>query len=168
MKDLHYVLIFTGIGLVTAYAVSTPLRQSPAMAPRVGTPLRPTAMGAAKTPENIQVYAEGSISLGSGISAQTAASRTLFIIARPTVNGQPTGGPPLAVQKIEAPVFPMVFSLTNANNIVGEDFYDGDLVLFSRLDADGKAGPKQPDDLESSVIINAKTGQRQVQITLQK
>jgi cytochrome c-type biogenesis protein CcmH len=136
----------------------------------VGTPLRsvdarPMAHSQEKTPADLHVYAEGTITLGSGVSAQDA-NRALFIIARASVGGKPVDGPPVAVKKIDAPTFPLSFSLTNANNMMGTEFYPGDLTLLVRLDADGIAGPKQPDDIETSVQIKSKQA-RQIQVTLQ-
>jgi hypothetical protein len=92
----------------------------------------------------------------------------LFIIARPAVKQPGSNMPPIAVQRIDSPVFPLAFSLTNANNMIGEDFYDGDITLTVRLDVDGKAGAKQPNDLESTMLINAQENQRQVQLTLKR
>lgn len=167
MKDSHYVLIFGAAGLLLALAVSKPRLLQPEMAPPVGSLLRPAGLGLEKTPAETHVYAEGTVTLGSDISAQEAARRVLFIIARAAVNGQPGAGMPVAVKKIDAPVFPLTFSLTNANNMIGTDFYEGNLTLLVRLDADGIAGPKQPDDVETSVDVGPQTTRR-VEINLSK
>jgi hypothetical protein len=172
MKDSHYILIFAALGLVLAFAVSKPLRRPSELAPIVGTPMnmpagRPMTHSYDKTPAETHSYADGTISLGSGVTAEQAAQRTLFIIARAAVNGKPAGGPPIAVQKINSPAFPFTFSLTNANNMMGTDFYEGDLALTVRLDVDGMAGPKQPEDIETVAQVKAK-GPRQVRLTLSK
>lgn len=171
MKDIKYILIFTAIGLALAFAVSGPLRRPPQE--MVGTPLRPM-MGSGSTiatgsnqpaSEKKQVYAQGTISLGNGIMG--IEGRPLFLIIKAAVDGRPAGGPPVAVKRIDRPTFPLSFSLTNENNMVGSDFYDGDLVLIARLDKDGAAGPKQPEDFESSTIIKAAES-RQAQVTIRR
>lgn len=162
MKDIHYILIFSAAGLALAYGISTPLRRPPEMAPRVGTPLRQDALS--EPVGDVKVYVEGTVSLGKGVTAQEAAQRSLFLIVRPVTAGKPAGGPPLAVKKVDAAQFPVSFSLTNENNMVGTDFYDGDIVLVARLDADGMAGPKQAEDVE--VVVPVDKTSRKVAATL--
>jgi cytochrome c-type biogenesis protein CcmH len=72
---------------------------------------------------------------------------------------------PLAVKRIDSPSFPLSYRLTERDNMAGEGFFDGDITVVARLDADGAAGPKQPDDFESAVTI-AKGSDRRADVTL--
>ncbi len=168
MKDSHYIILFTAVGLALAFVVSKPLRQPANTMPRVGTPMSSMEEKPAVAEKEARVYAEGTIALGGGISEQKAANEVLFIFVRPAVDGKVTaGGPPIAVKRIPSPIFPLNFSLTNANNMIGTDFYDGDIAVVVRLDADGMAGPKRADDTEVSSLVSAK-GPRDIQITLSR
>lgn len=149
MKDIKHIIFFIVIGLGLAWAVSGPLRKPANQRPKVGTPLSAST----KKP----VYAEGEITLKSGIKS---SSQVLFIIARPAA-----GGPPVAVSMVSQPRFPLLFILTTGDNMVGEDFYEGDIQVVARLDADGAAGPRQPDDLEGSAT--AGTSRRNIKIEIQ-
>ena len=164
MKDAKYIFLFCVIGLALAWAVSGPLRRPPERL--VGTPLAgggstlsPTGPMPAQEPAG-EVYARGTIELASSAS-RSDAPPTLFLIARPA-----QGGPPVAVRKIGAPRFPFEFSLTTAHNMVGEDFFPGDLTIVARLDADGAAGPRQPGDWEGTAA--AGEGSRDVRLVVEK
>ena len=106
-----------------------------------------------------RVYVQGTINVAATLPLEVT-HRVLFIIAK-----SPAGGPPVAVKRIESPTFPLTFSLTPANNMVGTDFYEGDLALTVRLDKDGVAGPKQPEDVEVITPIPA-ASDRRVSVTL--
>jgi cytochrome c-type biogenesis protein CcmH len=94
--------------------------------------------------------------LGTGSPSH---AEVLFIIARSA-----SGGPPVAVKKISHPAFPLEFSLGTADNMVGEDFFEGNLQIVARLDADGNAGPKQPGDVEGTAAVSERS--RRVQIII--
>ena len=154
MKDAKHVALFVVIGLALAWTVSGPLRNPPERAPRVGTPLR----GEPRPATPGKLYADGVVRLSDGVTP--APGQPLFIIARPAA-----GGPPVAVRKILNPQFPLEFSLSTADNMVGEEFFDGNLSIVARLDADGSAGPRQPSDREGSA--SAGSFRRTVRITIQ-
>ena len=155
-KDLGYIALFSIVGMVLAYVLLAPIRRDAATSRPVGTPLR--GMEAPQA-ASAQVYAEGTVRLGKGVSAAQAAGKTLFLIARPA-----QGGAPVAVQRIAAPAFPLRFRLTAADNMVGEEFFEGDLRIVARLDADGVAGPKQPADWEGSAPVGGDA--RTVEVSL--
>jgi hypothetical protein len=163
-KDIQYILLFTAIGLVVAYFASAPMRKPVTEQPMVGTPLNQSqnsSSGGSYASED-KIYAEGHINLGDGLDNAAASGRVLFLIAK-----VPAGGPPIAVKKISVLSFPFEFSLSQENNMVGTDFYEGDIVITARLDKDGAAGPKQPDDWEGSAEIKA-GGNRHVDIEIKK
>lgn len=165
MKDIKYIAAFVVIGLILAYATSGPLRKEASTEPRVGTPLGQKApedhIHADSAPTDERVYAQGTINVAASLPADVAR-RTLFLTVK-----MPAGGPPVAAKRFAAATFPLTFSLTSANNMVGTEFTEGDLILTARLDADGSAGPKQPDDVEVTVPVAA-SGDRQVSVTLTK
>ncbi|MBS1984337.1 MAG: hypothetical protein JST16_09195 [Bdellovibrionales bacterium] len=156
MKDMKYILLFVVFGLVLAYVTSGPLRKKPGTRPMMGTPLeKPTAHEGSSDAED-RIYVQGTINVSATLPLDVT-QRALFIIAK-----SPAGGPPVAVKKIDSPKFPMTFMLSPVNNMVGADFYEGDLVLTVRLDKDGVAGPKQPEDVEASTPVPAASDRRVV------
>lgn len=155
MKDAKYIAIFAVLGLALAWAVSGPLRTPANERPRVGTPLSGAPNTSAPEPK---VYAAGRIAIES---TGRPVPTTLFIIARPA-----TGGAPVAVRKIVNPEFPLPFILTTADNMVGEEFFVGDLTVTARLDADGNAGPAQAGDLNGAATV--KGNARDVEIVIRK
>ncbi len=159
MNDKKYISICVVAGLVLAYGVSGPLRSSDKNAPRVGTPLH-SEKEESSSKVSDAVYAQGTVSLASPLEAQAEKAAALFVMGK-----SPMGGPPFPVKRFEKPIFPLSFSLTTANNMTGEDFYDGDILLVARLDKDGVAGPKQPDDIEARVEIK-KGASRAINLTI--
>jgi len=159
LKDIKYILLFVVLGLILAYATSSPLRKKPGEQPMVGTPLdKPTAHEGSSGAED-HVYVQGTINVAASLPLDVT-QRVLFIIAK-----SPAGGPPVAVKRIDSPKFPMTFMLSPMNNMVGTDFYEGDLALTVRLDKDGVAGPKQTEDIEVVTQVPA-SSDRRVAVTL--
>lgn len=80
--------------------------------------------------------------LDDAVAAQAPQSATLFVIAR-----APGGGPPLAIRRIEAPRFPLVVSLSQADRMLdGVQIEDGASILVSaRLSRSGQAQPAAGD-----------------------
>jgi hypothetical protein len=69
---------------------------------------------------------------------------TLFIIARPAEGG---GGPPLAVKKVDRPVFPLSYSLGPENVMMQGRPFSGKVTIAVRLDKDGNPTTRQAGDL---------------------
>lgn len=157
MKDIKFIVLFAAIGLGIAYVASGPIRHPGMDNQNIGTPLHQE-----ESHLDSEVYAQGVISLGPKMIPADAANRTLFIIAR-----SPAGGPPIAVKKIEPTAFPLMYSLGVENNMVGTEFYEGDIVVIARLDEDGAAGPKQPGDWEGSASLSASDAARKADILIQ-
>jgi tetratricopeptide (TPR) repeat protein len=72
----------------------------------------------------------------------SARARTgvLFVIAR-----NPAGGPPAAVKRVQVTQFPITVSLSQADSMMGQPLPDL-FRLEARLDADGNAMTKTPND----------------------
>lgn len=142
MKDAKWIALFVVVGLAIAWFSSAPLRRS--LTGSTGLTEAGRLQPEVPAPA---LYAEGTVEIAPGFHSNAPV---LFLIARPLA-----GGMPLAVKRIPAPVFPVTFSLTLADSMAGGDYYRGDIQVVARLDADGSAGPKQPDDVETSVEVKA-------------
>jgi hypothetical protein len=85
--------------------------------------------------------------------ADTAA---LYVIAR--AGGQ-KGGPPLAVKRLTPPFnFPVSFSLSQADVMMPDVQFAGDVSLTARISQSGAATPVNPGDIETSAPVATKVG----------
>jgi cytochrome c-type biogenesis protein CcmH len=105
----------------------------------------PTARGAAPVAAAAAAVT-GTVSLAAGFEGKVPAGAILFVIAR---RGQ-GGGPPLAVKRIEAPRFPLGFSLGPDDRMIQAMPFEGPLQLSARLDTDGNAMTREPGDLQGA------------------
>lgn len=118
----------------------------------------PTAGAAAgPSPDDIT----GTLALDPAVASKVQPGDIVFLSARPP---GVEGGPPTWVARLPATVFPMTFTLGPANAMLGGPT-PAELVLTARIDRDGNARTKGPDDLEgrSSTV---KPGTKDVAITL--
>lgn len=90
-------------------------------------------IGATEDPRGVTVTLE---------LAPSAAGKSgiLFVMAR-----NPAGGPPYAVKRFESPTFPLTFSLSSADSMMGQQLPDS-FRVEARLDSDGNAATKVPTD----------------------
>jgi cytochrome c-type biogenesis protein CcmH len=102
----------------------------------------------------------GRIALAEALAARAPAGAVLFLIAR---RGP---GPPVAVQRIAAPRFPLEFSIGPADKMVPTLPFAGELALSARLDADGNAMSRSPGDLQGEAAAAAAPGATGVEIVL--
>jgi len=106
----------------------------------------------------------GTITVDPALAPKVAPTDRLFIIAR-----RVEGGPPLAVQKIAGPQFPLRYWLTQDDVMIPGIEFKGEANILARLDKDGQAGPPQAGDLEGTFQGNpAKVGDQQVDIVINK
>jgi len=98
----------------------------------------------------------GTISLGKGMALPSGA--VIFIAARP-----PSGGPPMAVKKIANPTFPLAFSLSQENAMMGGAF-TGNVELTVRASQAGDPMSRTPGDLFGT--LKTKVGAAKVKVTL--
>ncbi|MET0643908.1 MAG: hypothetical protein ABWZ17_05990, partial [Candidatus Binatia bacterium] len=88
---------------------------------------------------------------------------TLFIIAR----ADAAKGPPLAVKKIDRPVFPLSYSLGPENVMMQGMPFTGRVTITARLDKDGNPTTRQPGDLTGDYQKNPVTvGSKNIDIVL--
>ena len=123
----------------------------------MGTPLHNTTVGtnSNESGRSASVYAEGTIDVAPSAKSIAAHTPVLFVMIKAAV-----AGPPLAVKRVDRPVFPFSFSITEADSMAGGGFFDGNVNLIARLDQDGMAGPKQPGDLETILEIKKGSSRR--------
>jgi len=89
---------------------------------------------------------------------------SLFIIARPANAAK---GPPMAVKKIDYPVFPLSYSLGPENVMMQGTPFTGAFTLTARLDKDGNPGTRQPEDLTGDYKKNpVAVGSQNIDIVL--
>ena len=86
----------------------------------------------------------GTISVDPKLKPKLDAQAVLFIIAHPAGS---KAGPPLAVMKIEHPVFPLSYSLGPENVMMQGIPFSGKVLLSARLDKDGNPMTKEPGNL---------------------
>jgi cytochrome c-type biogenesis protein CcmH len=106
----------------------------------------------------------GTITIDATLASRVNVQDRLFIIARRT-----EGGPPLAVQRIVAPQFPLRYWLTREDVMMPGVEFTGSVNVIARIDKDGKAGTPQPGDLEGSFPGNpVQVGAQKVDIVIDK
>jgi cytochrome c-type biogenesis protein CcmH len=126
------------------------------------TPLAKPETGA--PPSSKEQRISGRISVDPKLKAKVDSQATLFIIAR---SGDGAKGPPLAVKKIDRPVFPLSYSLGSENVMMQGTPFGGKVSVTARLDKDGNAATRQPGDLTGDYRKNPATaGANNVDIVL--
>ncbi len=103
----------------------------------------------------------GTVSLAEELAGRVPEGAVLFLIAR-----RDGAGPPVAVERIAAPSFPLDFSLGPEDRMIQTLPFAGELQLSARLDADGNALSRQPGDLEGRAAGVAAPGTSGVAIVL--
>ena len=103
----------------------------------------------------------GSVSVAKEVAGRAPAGAVLFLVAR-----RDGGGPPVAVQRIANPRFPLEFSLGPGDRMIQTIPFAGELQISARLDADGNALSRQPGDLEGRAAAAASPGATGVAVVL--
>jgi cytochrome c-type biogenesis protein CcmH len=106
----------------------------------------------------------GKISIDPKLKSNVDSQAALFIIARPAGAAK---GPPLAVRKIDRPVFPLSYSLGPENVMMQGIPFTGSVTITVRLDKDGNPTTQQPGDLTGDYKKNpAAVGSKNIDIVL--
>jgi cytochrome c-type biogenesis protein CcmH len=106
----------------------------------------------------------GKISIDPKLKSNVDSQAALFIIARPAGAAK---GPPLAVRKIDRPVFPLSYSLGPENVMMQGVPFTGTITITARLDKDGNPATRQPGDLTGDYKGNpAAVGSKNIDIVL--
>ena len=91
-----------------------------------------------------QAQIQGIVSVDPKLKTKIDGQAVLFIIARSPDSG---GGPPLAVKKVERPVFPVSYSLGPENVMIPGVPFSGKVIISARLDKDGNPLTREPGNL---------------------
>ncbi|MFQ5682020.1 MAG: cytochrome c-type biogenesis protein CcmH [Candidatus Binatia bacterium] len=106
----------------------------------------------------------GTVSLDPKLKPNMLGRGVLFIIAR---SSDSAGGPPLAVKKINQPVFPSVYSLSSKDIIMPGQSFPAKVRVSALLDKDGNAMTKEPGNLRGEAKDNpVKIGSHNVDIVI--
>jgi hypothetical protein len=137
-----------------AGAEQSPLDEAPTLppAPRGAPPVAAAAEGAP---------IRGTITVAPELAGRVPAGAVLFLIAR-----RGGAGPPLAVQRIPQPRFPLEFSIGPQDRMIQAIPFAGELELSARIDADGNAMSRQPGDLEGRAAGPVEPGASGVAIAI--
>lgn len=120
---------------------------------------KPQATAAA--PSGQQII--GRIYIDAKLKGNVDSQATLFIIAR----SDAAKGPPLAVKKIDRPVFPVAYALGPENVMMQGIPFTGRVSITARLDKDGNPTTRQPGDLTGDYKKNpVAVGSKNIDIVL--
>ena len=89
----------------------------------------------------------GTISVAPELAGSVPAGAILFLVARPAGS---RGGPPLAVQRMNATGFPLAFEIGPKDVMIPSMQFTGEIGLSARIDSDGNAMSREPGDLQGS------------------
>jgi len=130
-----------------------------AKAEAAAPPARPGAQ-----PQGQQI--RGTITVDPKLKSKLDGKAVLFIVV---YQAGSTGGPPLAVKKIDKPVFPLPYSLGSESVMMAGMPFSGKVTVSVRLDKDGNAMTKGPGDLTGEYQKNpAAVGSQNVDIVLDR
>ena len=125
------------------------------------------AAASATTPSSSKSAANqisGTITVDPKLKASIDSNAALFIIARQAGGA---GGPPLAVKKVDKPVFPLAYSLGQENVMLQGTPFTGKINLTVRLDKDANPVTRTPGDLTGDYKKNpVEVGAKNVDIVL--
>src|SRR5713226_3073227 len=106
----------------------------------------------------------GVVSIDPKLKAQVNSQSVLFIIAR---SAGSSGGPPLAVKKIDHPTFPVSYSLGPDNVMIPGTTLSGKISVSARLDKDGDPTTREPGNLSGEYKKNpVEVGEQKIDIVL--
>jgi cytochrome c-type biogenesis protein CcmH len=106
----------------------------------------------------------GKITIDPKLKANLDPTATLFIIARPAGTA---AGPPLAVKKIDTPVFPLSYSLGQENVMMQGTPFTGKINITVRLDKDGNPTTRGAGDMTGDYKKNpVEVGTKNIDIVI--
>jgi cytochrome c-type biogenesis protein CcmH len=106
----------------------------------------------------------GIVSIDPKLKTKVDAKAALFIIARPANSA---GGPPLAVKKVDRPVFPVSYTLGPENVMMPGASFSGKVIISARLDKDGNPMTREPGNLVGEYKKNpAEVGSERVDVVI--
>ncbi|MBW2267999.1 MAG: hypothetical protein JRH16_05450 [Deltaproteobacteria bacterium] len=127
----------------------------------VRLPEPPQLGGRGADPSSEASPIRGVIRVADGLQERVGSGGVLFLMAR-----SGSDGPPLAVQRIAQPGFPLEFALGPEHRMIQTLPFAGELRLTARLDSDGDAGSRTPGDLQGKAAGVHAPGATGVEIVL--
>jgi hypothetical protein len=121
----------------------------------------PGQLQAGPKAQNPEAVIAGTVDIKSGL--KMTGSGTLFIIARP--KGQ-SEGPPLAVKRIEDPVLPIGFQMSQANVMIPTNHFEGEITLTAKWSQSGTPMQDTDGDLSGKLSDVVKVGTKDVTLIL--
>jgi hypothetical protein len=103
----------------------------------------------------------GTLRLAPELEGSVPSGAVLFLIARST-----GAGPPLAVQRIPEPRFPLDFEIGPDDRMIQQLPFAGPLRLSARVDGDGNATSREPGDLVGASSEEVEPGDSGIVITI--
>lgn len=123
--------------------------------------IAPGQIAAGPQPLDPNAVVTGMVKLKEGITPH--GTGTLFLIARPK---GVEGGPPLAVKRVEDPVFPIGFQMSQANVMIQGNRFAGEIALSAKWSKEGSPMASSPGDLATSAPLGIEVGTRDVEIVI--
>jgi tetratricopeptide (TPR) repeat protein len=134
--------------------------------PQETTPRRDATQAPGKQAQVAGGAVQGVVTIDAKMKSKADGKAALFIIAR---SGGAAGGPPVAVKKIERPVFPLSYTLGPEDVMMKGMPLSGKITISVRLDADGDAMTRQPGDLVGEYKNNpVEVGAQKVDILIDR
>ncbi len=141
--------------------VAKVLAEIPATGPKPKPAAQPTTTAAASSSA---AQITGKITIDPKLKDKADSKASLFIIAR---SAGSAAGPPLAVKKIDRPVFPLSYSLGAESVMMQGTPFAGKIAITVRLDKDGNPATRGPGDLTGDYKKNpVEVGSKNVDIVL--
>jgi hypothetical protein len=123
----------------------------------------PSQKAGAAAPSSAQQIT-GRITIDPKLKDRLKSGATLFIIGRATGSAK---GPPLAVKKIDRPLFPLSYSLGPENVMIQGLPFSGSITVIARIDADGNPTTREAGDLSGEYKKNpVAVGSKNVDIVI--
>jgi cytochrome c-type biogenesis protein CcmH len=118
---------------------------------------------ASTTAASSSAQISGKITINPKLKGSIDPNAALFIIARPAAAAS---GPPLAVKKIDRPSFPVDYTLSQDNAMMGMPF-TGKINITVRLDKDGNPVTRTPGDMTGDYKKNpVEVGTKNVDVVI--
>ena len=127
----------------------------------VQLPEQPQRGGRGADPSSEAPPIRGVIRVADALRDRVPAGGVLFLIARAGA-----AGPPLAVQRVAEPRFPLEFALGPEHRMIQTLPFAGEMRLTARLDSDGDAGSRTPGDLSGEAAGAFAPGATGVELVL--
>jgi len=133
---------------------------SPTSSPRPSSPPLPAPSATSSSLSADGMRISGTLRVASG--AEVPAGGVLYVIAR-----APSGGPPLAVRRLDPGPFPLAFELGPGDAMIPGRPLAGSVVISARVDPDGDPLTREPGGLSATLDDPVGRGTRDVVLGLE-